>query len=55
MRQHKAEIKYLHIRIDPELMRYLKSEAAKAGVLLHEYVDSILRLRVQAKERRGAA
>ncbi len=44
MRQHKPAVKYLHIRIDPELMRELKSAAAKEGKLMHEYVEAALRL-----------
>lgn len=52
MRNHKPQVKYLHIRIDPELMRALKAAAAQNGLLMHQYVEAALRLCLSKK--RGA-
>lgn len=44
MRNYTSELKYLHVQIDPDLMREAKSAAAKQGKLLHEFVAAALRI-----------
>jgi hypothetical protein len=47
-------VKFLRIRIDPELMHELKVAAARNGMLMHQYIDSALRI-VLGTKKRGAA
>ena len=49
MREHKPEVKFLHVRIEPDLMHQAKVAAAQQGKLLHELVSIALSVYLKKK------